>query len=175
MMVGAIGLPQPANASARAGGIAFASISGGTASCQKDNLMRTTEIPRAEWSRGLAEFSAAHDGWLVSLDILSPDIGAQPDITDLPLVGVTFEDIRAGTVTISAGRSAVPEITHAIQAPSHVWVERTDAGADAALEIESADGAKTILRLRTAALPETVDGIARGPHGNPGSSAGPKG
>ena len=133
--------------------------------------MRTTEIPRADWSRVLAEFNAAHDGWLVSLDILSPDIGAQPDITDLPLVGVTFEDIRAGTVTISAGRSA--EITHSIQAPNHVWVERTDAGADAALAIESADGAKTILRLRTAALPETVDGIAGGPHRNPGSTAGP--
>jgi Family of unknown function (DUF5335) len=135
--------------------------------------MRTTEIPRADWSRVLAEFSAAHDGWLVSLDILSPDIGAQPDITDLPLVGVTFEDIRAGTMTISAGRSAVAEITHTIQAPNHVWVERTDAGADAALAIESADGAKTILRLRTAALPETVDGIAGGPHRNPGSPAGP--
>ena len=74
--------------------------------------MRTTEIPRADWSRVTAEFSAAHDGWLVSLDILSPDIGAQPDITDLPLVGVTFEDIRAGTVTISAGRSAVPDDPH---------------------------------------------------------------
>jgi hypothetical protein len=135
--------------------------------------MRTTEIPRAEWSRGLAEFSAAHDGWLVSLDILSPDIGAQPDITDLPLVGVTFEDIRAGTVTISAGRSAVPEITHTIQAPSHIWVERTDDGADAALAIESADGAKTILRFKTAALPETVDGIAGGPHRNSGSPADP--
>ncbi len=133
--------------------------------------MRTPEIPRHDWSRVLAEFSATHDGWLVSLDILSPDIGAQPDITDLPLVGVTFEDIRAGTMTISAGRSA--EITHSIQAPNHVWVERTDAGADAALAIESADGAKTILRLRTAALPETVDGIARGPHRNPGSPAGP--
>ena len=124
--------------------------------------MRTIEIPRADWSRGLAEFSTAHDGWLVSLDILSPDMGAQPDFTELPLVGVTFEDIRAGTVTISAGRSAVPEITHTIQAPSHLWVERTDAGADAALAIESADGAKAILRLRTAALPETVDGIAGG-------------
>jgi Family of unknown function (DUF5335) len=129
--------------------------------------MRTTEIPRADWSRVLAEFSATHDGWLVSLDILSPDIGAQPDITDLPLVGVTFENIRAGAVTISAGRSAMAEVTHAIQAPSRLWVERTDAGADAALAIESADGAKTILRLKTAALPETVDGIARGPHGNP--------
>jgi hypothetical protein len=133
--------------------------------------MRTNEIPRADWSRVMDEFSAAHDGWLVSLDILSPDIGAQPDLTDLPLVGVTFEDLRAGTVTISAGRSAVPEITHTIQAPSHIWVERTDAGADAALAIESADGVKTILRFRTAALPETVDGIARGPHRNPGSPA----
>jgi hypothetical protein len=133
--------------------------------------MRTTEIPRADWSRVLAEFSATHDGWLVSLDLLSSEIGAQPDITDLPLVGVTFEDIRAGTMTISAGRSA--EITHTIQAPSHIWVERTDAGADAALAIESADGATTILRLRTAALPETVDGIAGGPHRNPGSPAGP--
>jgi len=135
--------------------------------------MRTPEIPRDDWSRVLAEFSTTHDGWLVSLDILSPDIGAQPDLTDLPLVGITFEDIRAGTVTISAGRSAVPEITHTIQAPRHIWVERTDAGADAALAIESADGAKTILRFRTAALPETVDGIARGPHRNPGSPDGP--
>ena len=134
--------------------------------------MRTTEIPRADWSRIMAEFSAAHDGWLVSLDILSPDIGAQPDITELPLAGITFEDIRAGTVTISAGRSAVPEITHTIQAPNHIWVERTDAGADAALAIESADGAKSILRFRTAALPEIVDGIARGPHRNSGSPAG---
>ena len=136
--------------------------------------MRTTEIPRADWSRVTAEFSAAHDGWLVSLDILSPDIGAQPDIIDLPLVGVTFEDLRAGTLTISAGRSAVPEITHTIQAPSHLWVERTDAGADAALAIESADGATSILRLRTAALPETVDGIAPGPHRNPDGPAGPE-
>jgi len=126
--------------------------------------MRTTEIPRADWSRALAEFSATHDGWLVSLDILSPDIGAQPDIIDLPLVGVTFENIRDGTVTISAGRSAMAEITHTIQSPSHIWIERTDAGADAALATESADGVKTILRLRTAALPETVDGINPGPH-----------
>jgi hypothetical protein len=165
---------MPAGAAALTGGIAFASITGGTANCQKRTTpMRTTEIPRADWSRFLAEFSAAHDGWLVSLDILSPDIGAQPDITDLPLVGLTFADIRAGTMTISAGRSAVAEITHTVQAPSHIWVERTDAGADAALAIESADGAKTILRLRTAALPETVDGIARGPHRNPGSPGGP--
>jgi hypothetical protein len=40
-----------------------------------------------------------------------------------------------------------------------VWVEETDEGADAAIEIESEDHATTLLKLRTPALPETVDGV----------------
>lgn len=123
--------------------------------------VRTVEIPRADWSRALKEFSVIHEGWLVSLDILSPSIGAQPAITDLPLVGVTFEANIGGTMTVAAARSVVDQITHTIQAPRHVWIERTDAGADVAIEVESADGTQTIVRLKTAALPETVDGIAR--------------
>jgi hypothetical protein len=124
---------------------------------------QTIELARADWTRALNAFSAAHEGWLVSLDILSPDIGAQPEITDLPLVGATFEPAGDGTIAVAAGRPATGHIMHMIDAPSHIWVERTDSGADAALEIESADGTKAILRLRTAARPETVDGIAQWP------------
>jgi hypothetical protein len=125
--------------------------------------VRTVEIPRADWSRALKEFSASHQGWLVSLDILSPTIGAQPEITDLPLVGVTFEPDDGGTMTMTAAPSADDHITHAIRSPSRVWIERTDAGADVALEVESADSTKAILRFKTAALPETVDGVVRDP------------
>lgn len=125
--------------------------------------LSTIEIPRDEWTHTLNEFNAIHDGWLVSLDILSAAIGAQPEITNLPLVGVTFEADNRGTMTVTAARSAAGHITHTIQAPSHVWIERTDAGADVALAVESADGTKMILRFKTAALPETVDGIARQP------------
>ena len=53
-------------------------------------------------------------------------------------------------------------------------IERADDGADAALEIESVHGTRTILRFRVAALPETVDGGRRprraarhGRHGGP--------
>jgi hypothetical protein len=122
----------------------------------------TIQIPRADWSRALNEFSAIHEGWLISLEIVSVSVGAQPEITDLPLVGVTFEAPNGGTLTISAGRLAA-QITHLIREPQHIWIERTGAGADAALAVESADGAKTILRFKTAALPETVDGIAQWP------------
>ncbi len=123
--------------------------------------VRTVEIPPADWSRALNEFSAIHEGWLVSLDILSPTIGAQPEIIDLPLVGVTFEPGDGGTMTVTAAPSADDHITHAIRSPARVWIERTDAGADVALEIESADSTKAILRFKTAALPETVDGVER--------------
>ena len=118
-------------------------------------------IPREHWGAALAAFSAVHDRWLISVDVLSPALGAQPEISGLPLAGITFEPPDGGAIVIAAGRSSTEHIAHAIRKPTQVWLQRTEGGADAALEIQSADGANTILRLRTAALPETVDGLLR--------------
>jgi len=38
--------------------------------------MQTVEIPREAWAQTLNEFTAIHEGWLVSLDVLGADIGA---------------------------------------------------------------------------------------------------
>lgn len=122
---------------------------------------QTIQLERKDWSRALDEFSAIHEGWLVSLDILSAEIGAQPEITNLPLVGVTFEPANGGTMTVTAAASASAQITHPIPSPVRAWIERNDVGADIAFDVESADGTKTILRFKTPALPETVDGVAR--------------
>jgi uncharacterized protein DUF5335 len=124
---------------------------------------RTIEIPRHDWRRALDEFSAVHDGWRISLDILAAELGAQPEISDLPLLGITFEAAGTGTLTITAGRSLADSITHTIQAPSHIWIERTEDGADAAVGVTSSDGTQAIIQLKIAAPPETVDGIAQ-PH-----------
>jgi hypothetical protein len=103
-----------------------------------------------------------HDGWLVSIDILAPTLGAQPEVRELPLVGVVAETgTKGGLITISAARSDGSQITHAIQKPTRVRIERTSDGADVAMQIESAEGTTTILRLTTAAHPETVDGLPR--------------
>ena len=124
--------------------------------------MRTAELPREAWVQQLNEFSAIHDGWLVSLDVLDPEIGAQPEIDNLPLLGVSVDRIdHDGTIAVSVARSATEHFTHIIHAVTRIYVERTDDGADAALEIESVDGTTTVLRFRVAALPETVDGIVR--------------
>ena len=122
--------------------------------------MQTVQVPREAWSRTLDDFSAVHDGWLVSVDVLSAEMGAQPEVQGLPLIGVVAEPGGdGGAITISAARPAAGQITHTIHSPTRLWIERSDEGADAAVQIESADGAKTIVRFRTSALPETVDGM----------------
>jgi hypothetical protein len=122
--------------------------------------METVEIPREDWIRRLNEFTAIHEGWLVSLDILSAELGAQPEIDNLPLLGVSADRVNHdGTIVVSVARSRNEHFTHIIETVTRIYLERTDDGADAALQIESADGTKAILRFRATALPETVDGV----------------
>ncbi len=123
--------------------------------------MQTVEIPREAWVHKLNEFTRIHEGWLVSLDVLAGDLGAQPQIRNLPLLGVSADRIdRDGTIAVSVARSASEHFTRIIEAVTGIQIERTDDGADAALQIETADGTRTILRFRAAVLPETVDGVA---------------
>ena len=124
--------------------------------------MRTTVIPRADWRAKLDEFSTTHDGWRVSLELLAPELGAQPEIDDLPLRGVSAEvGASDSTITISAGWRDSEQITHTIHQPTRVQIEQSDSGADVALAVESSDHAKAILRFMSPAMPETVDGVPR--------------
>ena len=124
--------------------------------------MQTFEIPRKAWAERLNEFTAVHDGWLVSIDVLSPEMGAQRQVDKLPLLGISADRVdHDGTVAVSVAQSGAGHLTHVIHDVTRICLEQTADGADAALEIESADGTKTIVRFWVAALPETVDGVVR--------------
>jgi len=110
--------------------------------------MQTIELPRYSWARQLDEFSAAHAGRPVSVDILTPELGAQPEIAGLPLVGVSLD--REGhddAIVVSVARTPTDHYTHLIRMATRVFVERSDDDSGAALEVESGDGSKTILRF----------------------------
>lgn len=123
--------------------------------------MQTQEIPRQEWKSFFDSFSRQHEGWLATLEVFSSDIGAQEAAHELPLEGVSVasETETAESITISLGKTPEDHISHTITEPQHVWLEKTDAGADAALEIESDDQPKTLLRFRSPVPPEFVDKI----------------
>jgi hypothetical protein len=124
--------------------------------------MRTVEVPEKDWARALNEFSRLHEGWLVSLDVLGPTMGVQPQIRELPLRGVTAESgPRGSAITISAARFDGEQITHLIPSATHVRIERTNEGADVALEIESDEGLAAILRFKSTAPSNAVESVIR--------------
>jgi len=122
--------------------------------------MRTKEIPRNEWPAFFDSFSRQHEGWLVNLEILAPEIGAQLEEHDLAFEGITGEETNGNAITIMAGLEPDDHITHSITDPTQVSLEQTDEGADAALAIKGADGVTALLRFRSAVLPELVDALA---------------
>jgi Family of unknown function (DUF5335) len=114
--------------------------------------MPTIEIPRNEWSKRFDELSRKHEGWLVSLDIdMAEAPGAQREFRLLPLVGITAEPAGGGTITISVAEPAGDQVTHTIHSPTRVSIEKTQTGANAALQVESADGTKAVLHFRSKA------------------------
>jgi hypothetical protein len=124
--------------------------------------MKTKQIPKDEWSAFLDMFTRQHQGWLVKLEILDPEIGAQVEETGLTLEGVTddWNQTSGHAITIMAGRDADKHITHSIKLPTQISLEQTDDGADVALSINSGEGTTALLSFRATALPETVDGVA---------------
>ena len=123
--------------------------------------MATVEIPRDQWTVRLDEFTVRHDAWLVSVDVLT-GMGALREFENLPLLGVSADrSSDGGTILMSAARAPNAHITHAVHGVTRVSLEQTAEGADAALLVDSADGTRTVLRFRTATLPETVDGVVR--------------
>ncbi len=123
--------------------------------------MPTQEIPREDWSNFFDVFSRQHEGWLATLEIFAPEVGAQEEAHELPLEGVS---IASGgnaddAIAVNLGKTSENHVTHTIIKPEHVWLEQTSGGANAALEIESENQHKTLLRFRSALPPEMVDGV----------------
>lgn len=123
--------------------------------------MSTQEIPSTEWNTFLDSFSRQHEGWLATLEVLGPDIGAQQEARDLPLEGITSTstDDESRAIAISLGKTSEDHVTHAIAKPIRVWLEQTSEGAAVALEIESADDVKALLRFRSPMPAHMVDGV----------------
>lgn len=101
-----------------------------------------------DWMQELNRFTTEHEGWLMSLEILGPYLGAQPEIDNLPLLGVSADRVNHdGTIAISVAQSA-DHFTHIVHDVSRIFMEQTPDDATAALLIESTDATRTILQLR---------------------------
>ncbi len=109
--------------------------------------MSLTEIPRPAWTAALNDFSTNHEGWLVSLDVWTPEIGTLPELDGLPLICVAADRDEGNTISISAS-AADGHAMHTIHHATSVTLERDRHGVVSAMHVESAGGVKTTLRFQ---------------------------
>jgi hypothetical protein len=117
------------------------------------------EIRRDEWRSYLDGFSKRNVGRAARVEVIGGDLGAQEAADRLPLGGVTFDDkgSLAPSVEIMLGEAAERHLTHTVTDVRRVVPKPGAGGRDDALEIEAADGTKTIIVFETLeALPETT-------------------
>jgi hypothetical protein len=120
--------------------------------------MKTVDVPRDQWHDQLDELTRTHEGCLVSLDVLGTELGVQPEVRFMPLVGI-WTDRPAGTIAITVAPSPDDQLTHVVNHARGVYIERTDAGADAAMEFQSDDGTTTLLTFRDAPKTDPITGF----------------
>ena len=109
--------------------------------------MATYSIPQAHWRIALDSFSVSHYAWPVSVEIVSPTLGAQPEVVELPLDGITVNDQGPHpAIAISMSRQAIDHLTHMVEDVSDVYIRR-EGNVDSAIEIVAGDGTRTILRF----------------------------
>jgi len=116
--------------------------------------VRTQHVPSSLWRKTLDDLSRAYDGAIVSMEVVGDEVGAQPEVIDQPLRGLSSD--RAG-VTIRFAKPHGIHLEHLIAHPSDLRIVESDEGAVLALEIAQLEGTHTLLHFRSPSRPELSD------------------
>lgn len=122
-----------------------------------DAVERTTAIPKEEWQSFFQGFARMHSGWLCTMEVFGPSIGAQIETRGMRLAGASAEVGHGEARIYLTMENGGGRLTHVVSAPKDVWLKQAADGADEAVEIDAGE-LKTLIRFRSAALTEAVDG-----------------
>ena len=113
--------------------------------------MQEREIPPNRWRDFFDTFSTQHKDWITTIEI-----GERVEARELPLVGVSADSkgSEPNAIEIEVGRDPSDRLTHIIDEAARVMFRQSEDEAQLELEVESADGEKTAVRLRRATRAE---------------------
>jgi hypothetical protein len=117
--------------------------------------MKARDIARSEWPQFFDRFSRLHGGAIVTVNVTGIPAGPQATIVSQPLRDISAD---GDDVLIHIGaRRRSDHLGHRVSRVRVVRLQQTDEGADAALDIDAADGTRTIVRFRSPMLPELLE------------------
>jgi hypothetical protein len=113
------------------------------------------EIPNEEWERFLESFSNQHQGWLASV-VKIADQQASMQAIACRLLRITSEPSQIRLSMECEGGKPQQDL---VRNPERLIFKRDEQGAHQGLDLVASDGSMTSLRFRSAARPETLDGV----------------
>jgi len=112
--------------------------------------MITRSIAADDREHFFSSFSRLHRGALIALNV-----DAHVVVADEPFGGISCD---TGELIVHVGNGARRlHLGHRIPRVRGVQLEQTDEGADAAVEITSRDGTRTVVRFLSPLLPELLE------------------
>ncbi len=106
-------------------------------------IMETRAVARERWIEFFDSLSRVYAGSRATLEVLAPDLGAQMEVEETPLAGISYD--TTGLELHFTTRSG--HLVHRIASPTRVSIEERDDGLVAAIEIAADGEPETILRL----------------------------
>lgn len=117
----------------------------------------TQEIPRERWRQFFDEFSKNHEGWIVSLDVLGPVLGAQVEVVGLSLVGISADvKSRGDRIELILGGRPGLNMTRIVDSPKYVWRKSLEMPGTEAIDVVSDDGTITLMRFLHVLQPDPI-------------------
>ncbi len=117
--------------------------------------MKVHEIARPEWSRFFHHFTRLHSGAIISMNVSGVRFGQHDAVVAQPLGGIS-EDGDDVLIHIGARRRS-DHLGHRVSNVRTIRLRQTPEGADAALDIDAADGTRTVVCFRSPMLPELLE------------------
>lgn len=124
-------------------------------------------VPRECWAEFCERFTHQHHGWLVTLEYRpAPSEAIDAGASSGPATLFEFRALRLADrpfgqeLCITTAEESGHERVAAVRHPVGVVFEKTADGSHSGLRLDGHSGEKLILRFRTPARPEVLDGLA---------------
>lgn len=106
------------------------------------------ELKKEDWRTFFDNLSRRRFEWMTEIEVISPETGSQTLSNGLPLNGITIEFTGDKvSVDISVGETTGNHQTHLIRDPTRIAFLAGDTTHSDVVDIEEADGSKTLLRF----------------------------
>ena len=114
----------------------------------------TNELARDDWSTYFDDLSRELTTTHATVEIEGPDLGAQVEAEDLVLNGISYDDRDDVLVVGLSPGGPAESLEHLVSSPQRIAVESSAGLLPSSIEVEDAEGERTLVRLQGApALP----------------------